>query len=362
MKRGTFIPAFFLLVLVWMLVPSLSRAYVTVLLYHRFDGTTFPETNTLSRDFSAQMEYLRTNGYRVLSMEELAQCVEGKKPVPEKGVVITVDDGYLSGYARAVPILKHYRYPFCIFVYTQTIGSRNYMDYEQLKEIRSCGGEVGCHTRTHPYLTDLSPDKIRSEIMGSKETLEKNLGHPVPYFAYPFGYYDAEIRSAARQAGFRIMLTSDPGSVGKNVERDRVPRQAIVGNNMDIKAFARKLENPPLEVSARNPDYGRLPSRDISRLAVTLKSPGLYLPGGIAIFLSERGRLNTQFDPKTGVISCSERMHLARNMDRIIVSAKMADGRYAMDSYMILLPKKTGQKINRTACCLFKLKYPYQGR
>jgi len=340
MKRSIFFTAFFLLALVCILFPSLSSAHITVLLYHRFDGTTFPETNTMSRDFSAQMEYLRTNGYRVLSMEELAQCIEGKKPVPEKGVVVTLDDGYLSEYTKAVPILKKYRYPFCIFAYTQAIGSRNYMSYEQLKEIRSFGGEVGCHSRTHPYLTDLPPDKIRNEIMGSKETLEKNLGHRVPYFAYPFGYYDAETRSVAKQAGFRLMLTSDPGSVGKNVEHDRVPRQAIVGNNMDIKAFARKLENPPLEVSARIPDYGRLPSSNLSRIAVTITNPRLYLPGNVAMFLSERGRLNTQFDPKTGILSCSERMYLARNMDRIIISAKMADGRFAMDSYMVLLPRK----------------------
>lgn len=340
MKRGIYIPSFFLLALTWILVPSLSRAHVTVLLYHRFDGTNFPETNTMSRDFSAQMEYLRTNGYRVLTMEELAQCMEGKKSVPEKGVVITMDDGYYSEYARAVPILKSYRYPFCIFVYTQTIGSRNYMSYAQLKEIRSCGGEVGCHSWTHPYLTDLPPDKIRREIMGSKETLERNLGHPVQYFAYPFGYYNAEIRSVARQAGFRLMLTSDPGSVGKNTERDRVPRQAVVGNNMAIRTFARKLENPPLEVSARVPDVGRLASRNLSRIAVTIKNPGLYLPGNVAMFVSERGRLNTQFDPKTGILSCNESLRLTRIMNRIIVSARMADGRFAMDSYMVLSPSK----------------------
>jgi peptidoglycan/xylan/chitin deacetylase (PgdA/CDA1 family) len=343
MRRSKVFPAFSLVALICVLIPTPSSAYVTVLLYHRFDGTTFPETNTMSRDFEAQMEYLRTNGYHVLSMNELSQCLEGKAHMPEKGVVITIDDGYLSGYEKAVPILKKYRYPFCMFVYTQAVGSKNYMSYEQLKEVRSFGGEVGCHSRTHPYLTDLPPDRIRNEIMGSKGTLEKNLGHPVQYFAYPFGYYDAEVRSVAKQAGFRLMLSSDPGSVGKNVERDRVPRQAIVGNNISIREFARKLENPPLEVSARIPGYGRLPSRNLSRIAMTIKNPSLYLPGNVSMFLSERGRLNTQFDPKTGVLTCNEGMYLTRNMNRIIVSAKMPDGRYTMDSYMVLLPLKNHQ-------------------
>lgn len=336
MRFRTLFPAFFLLAISIALVPSPGRAYVTILLYHRFDGTSFPSTNTSSSDFAAQMEYLEKNRYRVLSMDELAGCIEGKMPIPDKGAVITMDDGYLSEYTKAVPILRRYRYPFCVFVYNQAIGSKNYMSYDQLKQIRSWGGEVGCHTRTHPYLTDLPPDRIRSEIKGSKEILEKNLGHPVQYFAYPFGSYDAGIRAIAREAGFRLMLTSDPGSVGAHVEPDRVPRQAIVGSNMHLKEFALKLEKPPLDVLERVPACGRLSSRTLYRISVKIKDPGVYLPAQVSMFLSEKGRLNAQYDPKTGVISCNDAVRLTRNMDRIIVTARRPDGQYAMDSYLIL--------------------------
>jgi peptidoglycan/xylan/chitin deacetylase (PgdA/CDA1 family) len=319
-------------------LPVRATAHITVLLYHRFDESAFPTTNTTSADFSRQMEYLRTNNYRVLSMDELAQCVEGKLPVPEKGVVITIDDGYLSEYTKAVPLLRKYRYPFCIFVFTNGVGARNYMSAGQLRQLRSWGGEVGCHTRTHPRLVDLSEDEMEKEIQGSKEILERTLGCRVKYFAYPFGQYDAVSRAIAKRTGFRLMLSSDPGSVGAHTEPDRVPRQAIVGSDMGMQEFIRKLKNPPIEISGRTPVSGRLSSRTLSGITVILKEPGLYLPGHVSMFLSEKGRLPTKYDPRTGTINCSEPIRLTRETNRIIVTARRPDGLYAMDSYMIVLP------------------------
>jgi poly-beta-1,6-N-acetyl-D-glucosamine N-deacetylase len=343
MKRSLFSCVLVLLLCI-IVLPYRAEAYITILLYHRFDGISFPSTNTTSADFARQMEYLQANNYRVFSMDELAQCIEGRLPMPEQGVVITMDDGYLSEYTRAMPILKQHHYPFCIFVYTQAVGSKNYMNYDQLKQIRTCGGEVGCHTITHPCLLDLPEDKIEKEIVVSKQILEKNLGRPVRFFAYPFGQYDAKIRAIAKKAAFRLMLSSDPGSVGAHVEPDRVPRQAIVGSNMGIREFAQKLKNPPLDIAGRTPLCGSLDTKTISRIAVTLKDPRLYLPGHISMFLSEKGRLNAGYDPKTGVISCNEPIRLTRNMDRIIVTALRPDGLYAMDSYLIVLPRKINQQ------------------
>lgn len=320
--------------------PALSSsAYVTVLLYHRFDENAFPTTTTGSAQFERQLAYLRDRGYKVISLDHLARCVDKAAPFPERAVVITIDDGFISEYERAVPILKKYGYPFAIFVFTNGIGARGYMNWDQLRSVASMGGIVGCHTKSHPRLMNMSDQAIEKEVMGSREILEKGLGRPVAYFAYPFGQYDERVRRIAHKAGFRLMLTSDPGSVGPGVERDLVPRQAVVGMGMSLKDFARKLENPPLVVSGRDPGPGTLKGPTVPEVRLTIAEAHLYDPGQVNVFLSEKGRIPFSFDPSTGALVCTGPFHLTRKTNRILVSARRkSDGLFALHSYLIVLP------------------------
>jgi peptidoglycan/xylan/chitin deacetylase (PgdA/CDA1 family) len=316
------------------------HGYVTVLLYHKFDEADSPSTSISTAMFAEQMNYLETAGYTVLSMDDLMKCIAGKRAIPERAVLITLDDGYLSEYIHAVPVLKEHGYPFCVFVFTRSVGAHNFMNWDQLRQIRSLGGEVGSHTHTHPHLVDSSPEEIEREFIQSKEILEKNLGTRVHWFAYPFGDYDNTIRSIGLKGGYKLLLTSDPGSVGPDTQPDLVPRQAIVGQNMNMERFKEKLNSPPLCVLSRSPGRGRIPTPSISKISVTIKNPDQYYPGQVQMFLSERGRLNTKFNPITGILSCGEEVVLTRKINRIITTARRKDDNlYAMDSYMIVLPE-----------------------
>ncbi|HOO37132.1 MAG TPA: polysaccharide deacetylase family protein [Deltaproteobacteria bacterium] len=317
-----------------------SQAHITVLLYHKFDEADSPSTSTPTAMFARQMAYLNDEGYAVISMGELHRCITGDRPVPDKAVVITLDDGYLSEYTQAVPILKRHGYPFCIFVFTRSVGAHNFMNWDQLKQIRSFGGEVGSHTHTHPHLVDSSAEEIEREMMTSRQILKEKLGFEPKWFAYPFGEYDNAIRAQGIKAGYKLLLTSDPGSVGENAMPDIVPRQAIVGQNMTMERFREKLSRPELHVLKRSPGHGRLSGGILSEISVTIAEPRDYYPGQVQMFLSEKGRLNTQFDPETGVLTCNDSLVLTRKVNRIITTARRrSDGLYAMYSYMIVLPE-----------------------
>jgi peptidoglycan/xylan/chitin deacetylase (PgdA/CDA1 family) len=326
----------------FLLMPILSTpasAYISVLLYHRFDENRFPTTTTSSAQFEQHMAYLKANGYTVLSLDQLAECVEDRRTVPEKGVVITIDDGFISEFDKAIPVLRKYGYPFSVFFFTNAIGKKNYMSWKQLRQMEAFRGEAGCHTQSHPRLINLTGKQVEQEIMGSKAIMEKNLGHKVKYFAYPFGLYDDAVRAVAKRAGFGLMLSSDPGSVGLGAEFDCIPRQAVVGSEMSLNDFIKKLRNPPLQITSHIPGSGTLQSNTIPIVSVTLKDPGLYDPNQINVFLSEKKRLIAHFDPKTGVVSCNGPFHLIRKTNRIIVSARRkSDGLFAMDSWLIVLP------------------------
>jgi len=319
---------------------TLAQGYVTVLLYHKFDEADSPSTSTPTAMFAGQMEYLHDEGYAVMSMDELYQCITGERPVPNKAVVITFDDGYLSEYTKAIPILKEYGYPFCVFVFTRSVGAHNFMNWDHLRQIRSFGGEVGSHTHTHPHLVDSSTREIEREMVQAKEILEEKLGVEAKWFAYPFGEYDNTIRALGTKAGYKLLLTSDPGSVGLQTRPDLVPRQAIVGQNMDMARFKEKLSREELHILKRSPARGRLSGALLSEISVTIAEPQLYYPGQVQMFLSEKDRLDTHFDPATGVLTCKDPVTITRKVNRIITTARRkADGLFAMDSYMIVLPE-----------------------
>jgi len=322
------------------LMPLTGYSYITVLLYHKFDEADSPSTSISSLMFMEQMEYLKANNYQVLSMRELAKCIKGEAPIPEKGVVITIDDGYISAYNKAIPILRKFNYPFIVFVASGAVGSRRCMDWEQLKKLTMWGGDVGCHSLTHPHLVDISKKEIEKEIILSKKIMQDGLGCKIEWFAYPFGEYDEYIRSVGIQAGYTLLMTSDPGSVGKETLPDVVPRQAIVGKNMDMKRFKEKLSRLPLMVSTRVPHPGRVESNIIRGIRIAIKDPQQYQPGQVQMFLSEKGRLSTVFDPVSGMVSCRDVLVLSRKVNRIITTARRRqDNHYAMHSYMIVLPE-----------------------
>lgn len=334
--RAALLPA----VLLFALITPL-HAHVTVLMYHKFDAADSPSTSVSTDFFTEQMEYLKTNGYTVIGLEQLARIVEGTEPVPEKAVVITLDDGHITEYTGALPILKRYGYPYSVFIFSHGTDRPHYLSAEQIREIDASGGTIGAHTHLHPHLINVGTDRARSEIIRSKQILEEITGHEIPWFAYPFGEYDQEIRKICKEAGFRLMLTSDPGTVHADTPADLVPRQAIVGKNMTMKKFAAKLATPPLPVTGRSPAAGRLSSATLPGIRVRLEDPDQYLPGQINMFVSEKGRMDATFDPATGWLTCDTPLTLTRKANRISVTARRKSDRlFARESWMIVLPEK----------------------
>ena len=77
--------------------------------------------------FDAQMEYLAQNGYHVMPLARLADFLAGKEPLPQKTVVITIDDGYRATYDIAFPILKKHGFPATVFLYSDFVGAGDAM-------------------------------------------------------------------------------------------------------------------------------------------------------------------------------------------------------------------------------------------
>ncbi|MBU6430814.1 MAG: polysaccharide deacetylase family protein [Patescibacteria group bacterium] len=153
--------------------------------------------------FEKQMRYLKDNGYAAMSLYDLANHFSQKTALPEKSVIITLDDGWENQYKYAFPILKKYGDIATFFIFTNAIGHKHFLTWPQIKELSAAGMIIGDHSKSHPYLFKITDkDELRQEIIGSREILENNLGKKIDIFAYPFGRYNEEIIAILKENGF----------------------------------------------------------------------------------------------------------------------------------------------------------------
>jgi len=147
-------------------------------------------------------------------------------------VSFNFDDGWLSMYENAIPILDQAGFKSTQFIISERLGGNfpGYVKPDQVRQMQASGHEIGGHTRTHPDLTTLSPADARDEIVRGRQDLLNIGAMPVNVFAYPFGGYNAEIQQMVRDAGFITGRSSDGGSNAKNADRYVLRRQPMTNS------------------------------------------------------------------------------------------------------------------------------------
>lgn len=193
---------------------------VPILCYHRFGNHCDSPLCVPEDIFERQMRFLKNNGYRVISPQELMGYLQYRSPLPQKAVMITVDDGYRSFYSVAFPILKKYGFTATMFVYTDFVGvSSKAITWKQLRDLKDNGFTIGSHTIAHSDLTkkydneseEAYLQRLRHEIVDSKKMIDRKLDQDTFFFAYPFGRANEISALMAHQAGYKIAVTVNRG-------------------------------------------------------------------------------------------------------------------------------------------------------
>lgn len=194
-----------------------NNSSIPVLMYHSIDYEQGNELRVPKEKFDEQMKFLKDNGYTTLSLEELHSFFKDNKPVPEKSIVITLDDGYIDNYLNAYPILKKYEFIATVFVITSTIDNNNKcLNSIQLKEMEAEGIDIESHTVNHEELAGLSYEKQLNTLKESKDHIEKLLNKKVYYIAYPVGKWNSETLRATKEAGYKMAFTTKNSTSNKS--------------------------------------------------------------------------------------------------------------------------------------------------
>ncbi|QKF91319.1 polysaccharide deacetylase family protein [Campylobacter sp. CCUG 57310] len=195
--------------------------------YHRFNDPRHPSTNISNENLREQFEFFKNNGYEVVPLSKLVNALKNDEEIPDKWVVLTVDDGYKSFYENGLPIFIEYGYPFALMVYVEASAKKygDFMTFEQIKEAAKYG-EIGYHSYGHLHMIGLSDDRLKHDFEDGIRIFEKHMGYKPKYFAYPYGEYNDKIRNLSVEYGLEVLLAQNSSAVGKGsdlLELDRTP-------------------------------------------------------------------------------------------------------------------------------------------
>lgn len=221
-----------------------SQIKVVMLGYHQVrdlkitDGPKTKAFITSPETFEKEMKFLYENGYHTISTTDYINYLNSGNTNLDlnKSIILTFDDGYVSQYTNAFPILKKYGFTATFFIYMDCIDKYPAcMTTDQIKDLSLNNMKIGNHTLHHAYLPKYTDDNIRKEIEINKQKIINMVGTSSVenIFAYPYGGTDERVESIVKDFGY-------DGAVGvmaskRNQDKNLFNlRRYLLGENYNI--------------------------------------------------------------------------------------------------------------------------------
>ncbi len=215
-------------------------------MYHRFEENKYPSTNIRLNDFLKHLEIIENSNIQFVNPKNFKNELTSNKK--QRKILLTIDDGFLSFYENAWPILKKREIPFILFVSTREVGSSNYMSWSQIKEIsKENFVEIGNHSHSHEYLIDESNEIIKSDIQNSINIFEEKLGKNSNFFSYPFGEYSINFKNIIKSLGFKYAFGQHSGVIDESKDFLELPRFPINEKYGELKRFTSLTKTLPFK-------------------------------------------------------------------------------------------------------------------
>ncbi len=209
--------------------------------------------NVPAEVFASHVDALQQR-YNVIPLRQFVRALKGRDHLPERSLVITIDDGFKENYELR-GVVGDRDVPVTLFVSSQFIGTNRRVwwqcartkeeleemkampDEERLARLETAYGfkedtewperqalsraevmelakcmDVQSHGRWHPVLVNCPADKAEMEISGSKRELEDGFGLEIYAFSYPIGANSNRERDLVRNAGYECAVTVEEGN------------------------------------------------------------------------------------------------------------------------------------------------------
>lgn len=223
-------------------------------------------------------EWIKESPWRPISLQEIAEAKKNGTPLPENAVVISFDDGALSGYTHVYPLVQQYKIPVVFAIVTswtngntqaayEAYGQGNLMTWAQMREMKKSGlVEFASHSDdlhkgilsnpqgnqqpaalTHQYFPQLKryeteaeyQQRLYRDLKRSKDVLNKELGIDSLAIIWPYGAVNAETTKIAAQAGFPLSFSL--GLSTPNKKNEAIYQRGLVMNNPNAEDLNQQM-------------------------------------------------------------------------------------------------------------------------
>jgi peptidoglycan/xylan/chitin deacetylase (PgdA/CDA1 family) len=194
-------------------------------------GAPYPALYVTKSLFAAQMRALKAAGWQAVTMDQLeAYWTRGVPLPPGKPIVLTFDNGYVSQYTNALPVLRKLGWVGVENIQlTGLPPSQGGLSEAQVQDLIKAGWELDTQGISHADLITLGAAALRYQTLTARQILRRRYRVPVDWFAYPSGHYNPTVVDALRAAGFVGSETVVPGWASPREDRFHLPRLRVVG-------------------------------------------------------------------------------------------------------------------------------------
>lgn len=257
---------------------------------------TWPEPTAVdTKDLARQLSWIAQNGYHPVSLQQIIDARTGKKPLPEKALLLTFDDGFESVYSKVFPLLKQFNYPALVAVVGDwiqtppnqpvqfgdiTVPRAEFVNWDQLREMMKSGLiEVASHTYSLHTGIQINPQgsllpsavsrqyspqkmqyeddadyakRISNDMQRSARLIESETGKRPRALVWPYGAHNAFAEKFAAQAGMPISLNLDPGPNTPLDDPNRI-RRSLVEFDTGLSGLIELLRQPARYDGAEQP-------------------------------------------------------------------------------------------------------------
>ena len=216
---------------------SQEQVKLPILLYHNV-AYEYPAENEqlhISPErFRAHMQALKDNGFTPVSFQEYYDYRVNGAALPEKPIIISFDDGYITNYEYAYPILKELEMKATFFAVTSSSSTPtsfpiHHYDWKMANEMEASGLiDIESHSYTHPKHSELALDKVEQEARLSYFDIKTYMHKQPLVYSYPNGAFSDQTKEIVRKAGYKMQV-----KVGNDgVNTDSTPLDELVRINI----------------------------------------------------------------------------------------------------------------------------------
>ena len=251
---------------------------------HDVVGDYDPDQLAVStQHLAAHFAWLGHHGYTPISIDDLIAASKNDRPLPDKAVLLTFDDGLKSVYTDVYPLLKIFKYPAVVSVVTnwldmssdQTVdygdrqlGREDFVSWAEAREMQASGlVEIASHSAdlhrgivANPQ-ANLMPaaisraysdgryesfadfrERIAADLARSAEAIRAGLGSTPRVMTWPYGKYTASNLELAAKLEMPISMTLEVGI--NTLDNFSRIRRILMRENPGIAEFSAELMVP----------------------------------------------------------------------------------------------------------------------